>query len=611
MKTMKKNIFLLLCVVLPTLGSCAQAPAKTFIVSFDTDHGDFIKPLKIVEGNLINKEDITNPTKEGVSFYKWYKDKEFSEEFDFNSPITGDLILYARYGFTVTFLGKNEETETIYATEIVPMNDKVSKPDNPSKDYYTFDKWYQEENFKHEFDFETKITKNLSVFAKFNPNDYKITYHNILDTDTNVNPKGYVYSIGVNDLKNAKREENEFRGWFTSETFEEETRITSIPADSHRDIDLYAKFSNVFYISFVNWPEDLENANPSTYTKNDAITLDSSIFNDEKYKNGFNFENFYLVKDGKTETNPITGWDAGTTMDKIIYVDIAPTESVVTLDAKGGKLDSEFSFIYLDYNYDEHPIEKIENIAQEGSEEEGFNPNGINVPNREGYNFGGWYLDKDCQTPLSTEEDNILHCGDTIYAKWNPLDTEKGYKSLSDNNGKFEVSVSDIAKGKTGYVRLYLNIPYHYEKISFDYGSLLYSQSGLLTMNGWCGGENFISYVISDTKFDTYENLYTKDKSDLSFSQYLDLRWRDSGYTSFRFGVTSITYRDDQKIKIATDTAKAKIKFWDKINFNTPTRDGYKFKTWLDSDNKEVTNGSHWNYVNTEVTVNASWAETV
>ncbi len=69
-------------------------PEDKITVSFETNGGTEI-PLQIVEENLAIRPD--NPTRAGYRFMGWFKDGSLMEEFDFNTPVTEDLILYAKW----------------------------------------------------------------------------------------------------------------------------------------------------------------------------------------------------------------------------------------------------------------------------------------------------------------------------------------------------------------------------------------------------------------------------------------------------------------------------------------------------------------------------------
>ncbi len=74
-------------------------------VTFDFDNGSEVKTEKVENGNTIFKPE-TDPTKDGYIFADWYTKDESGKwadkPFDFSTPITDNMILYARWGVEAT-----------------------------------------------------------------------------------------------------------------------------------------------------------------------------------------------------------------------------------------------------------------------------------------------------------------------------------------------------------------------------------------------------------------------------------------------------------------------------------------------------------------------------
>ena len=70
--------------------------------------------------------------------------------------------------YTVTFY----DGDTVFAEQIVPENEKVNAPSDPSeKDGYTFDGWAASEDGSTAFDFQTQIKAKTSIYAKWVKNE--------------------------------------------------------------------------------------------------------------------------------------------------------------------------------------------------------------------------------------------------------------------------------------------------------------------------------------------------------------------------------------------------------------------------------------------------------
>ncbi|PKK86764.1 MAG: hypothetical protein CVV63_03800, partial [Tenericutes bacterium HGW-Tenericutes-8] len=66
-----------------------------YLVTFDTTGGNTINAIQIRENSVVAKP--SNPTKTGYTFVNWHQDSENGDIYDFSTPITGDITLYASY----------------------------------------------------------------------------------------------------------------------------------------------------------------------------------------------------------------------------------------------------------------------------------------------------------------------------------------------------------------------------------------------------------------------------------------------------------------------------------------------------------------------------------
>ena len=77
------------------LGKAIGENPTSYTVTFETNGGTEISPKTVVDGLKI-KEPST-PTKDKYVFRSWYEDDEFNTKFDFNTPITSNITLYAKW----------------------------------------------------------------------------------------------------------------------------------------------------------------------------------------------------------------------------------------------------------------------------------------------------------------------------------------------------------------------------------------------------------------------------------------------------------------------------------------------------------------------------------
>ena len=78
------------------LNLVAKWDINQYTVQFVSDHGSFADQT-IEHGKLIETDKLTIPDVEGYTFGGWYADEDRTIEFDFNTPITGDTKVYAKW----------------------------------------------------------------------------------------------------------------------------------------------------------------------------------------------------------------------------------------------------------------------------------------------------------------------------------------------------------------------------------------------------------------------------------------------------------------------------------------------------------------------------------
>lgn len=74
----------------------AKWDINQYTIKFVSEHGSF-KDQTIEHGKPIDTDKLTIPEVEGYTFDDWYTDDTYSTKFDFNTPITGDTKVYAKW----------------------------------------------------------------------------------------------------------------------------------------------------------------------------------------------------------------------------------------------------------------------------------------------------------------------------------------------------------------------------------------------------------------------------------------------------------------------------------------------------------------------------------
>ena len=138
-----------------------------FTVTFNSNGGSSVEPFISYDGNVMEP---TEPTKDGFTFAGWFEDEALTDEFLFDSEIVnGDTTLYAKWDdntakVVVTF---DSMGGTAVNSQEFKSGEKAIKPTDPTKTGYKFGGWYTDSEFKNEFDFDTTVTENITLYANW------------------------------------------------------------------------------------------------------------------------------------------------------------------------------------------------------------------------------------------------------------------------------------------------------------------------------------------------------------------------------------------------------------------------------------------------------------
>lgn len=205
--------------------------------------------------------------------------------------------------------GGKQPTNTTIKTNY-NVNDSFTLP-IPTKPLCTFEGWYTTIKFSGNPVSEIKVgtTGNKKFYAKWDVPTYQINY--VLDGGKFDNNPVDSYAVDkAVTLSTPKCDGKIFGGWYTSNTFEEETKITATTAGvTSGDLTVYAK-----WLYQINYELD-----GGFVAKTDAKTY-CSLFGlvlPEPHKIGYSFAGWYLNEELTGET--VTEIEAGHIGDFTVY----------------------------------------------------------------------------------------------------------------------------------------------------------------------------------------------------------------------------------------------------------------------------------------------------
>ncbi|MCF0229016.1 MAG: InlB B-repeat-containing protein, partial [Parasporobacterium sp.] len=169
---------------------------ETVTVTFTTAHGTAPEPQTVIVGDKVEKP--TDPQATGYIFGGWCTDQECKTKYDFDTPVTDYLILYAKWTeepspvpeyFTVTFYTRYGK---VPESQLIEKGQKVEKPADPESQGHIFDGWCTDQECKTKYDFNTPVTAHMTLYAKWTEEPttpvvtYKVTFYTERGTVTPV-----------------------------------------------------------------------------------------------------------------------------------------------------------------------------------------------------------------------------------------------------------------------------------------------------------------------------------------------------------------------------------------------------------------------------------------
>ena len=148
-----------------------------YTVTFDPDNGEAATVISDIAYNATVTLP-TAPTKTGFMFAGWfYTEGGAEKEFTAATPVTDNITVKAKWTtalYTVIFKNGADEHHKI---ENIPYNTTVMLPTAPIKTGFTFGGWFDEHGI--EFTDTTKVTANITVYAKWIGETFTVTFWEI------------------------------------------------------------------------------------------------------------------------------------------------------------------------------------------------------------------------------------------------------------------------------------------------------------------------------------------------------------------------------------------------------------------------------------------------
>ena len=147
----------------------------TYTVKYDANGGENAPKEQTKTKGKELVLSTTVPTKEGYKFVNWNTKKDGTgTSYNAGSKYTTEasVTLYAQYEkelneeetkYTITFYTNDGTAEK--STKVVNKGNKVVKPEDPTREGYTFDGWHDKKENGKEYDFTKEVTSDISLYA--------------------------------------------------------------------------------------------------------------------------------------------------------------------------------------------------------------------------------------------------------------------------------------------------------------------------------------------------------------------------------------------------------------------------------------------------------------
>ncbi len=198
----------------------------------------------IVDANMFPGDAVELPFEEKDGYeLVWYLN---GTKYDFNTPVTTDIILEGKYEKTTNYTVKfNSNGGTSVKNQTVKSGEKVSEPSNVTKEGYILDGWYLNNN---KYDFNSEVTKNITLVAKWsedpNVKRYTVTFNS--DGGGNISSQKIIENKTATQPKNPTKSGYAFEGWYLNNSkYDFKSKVT-------KNITLVAKWRELakYTVSF-------------------------------------------------------------------------------------------------------------------------------------------------------------------------------------------------------------------------------------------------------------------------------------------------------------------------------------------------------------------------
>lgn len=206
--------FVLVCSIVClaiSMMSCKLDP-EFYTVAFNTNSLETIESQSVQENTKATEPN--NPEKDGFVFGGWYTGSELSISWNFNTPVTKNIALHAKWNIarTVTF---NTDEGTSVDTQVISDNTTATEPEEPTKLDSLHAGWYTDTSHTTRWNFDSLITEDITLYTKWGISKERLQV--MIDADEDVTDIDVSHMKDMSGLfSNITSFEGNISGWDVS-----------------------------------------------------------------------------------------------------------------------------------------------------------------------------------------------------------------------------------------------------------------------------------------------------------------------------------------------------------------------------------------------------------
>ena len=562
-----------------------------YAVTFISNGGIVTTYDSVPYGTTISKP--TDPTRAGYIFNSWHRNTSLTNAWNFNPDVvTSGMTLYAKWDtnkFTVTFNSNNGSTVTAYNN--VPYETTISKPNNPTRTGYIFNRWCKDISLENAWDFNTDVVISaMTLYAKWDTIKYTVTFNsnggNVVTAYDSI-----PYGTNISKPANPIRTGYIFNSWHRNITLTNVWDFNTNVVTSA--MTLYAKWDTIKYaVTFIS--------NGDIVTTYDSVPYRTTMSKPtDPTRTGYTFNSWHK---NATLTN---AWNFNTDViisDTTLYAKWDTIKYTISFNSNGGSTVTAYNNI---------PYGTI--ISQPAD------------PTRTGYIFHSWHKNI-ALTNVWDFNTNVVTSAMTLYAKW---DTIKYPVAFNSNGGSAVATYDSVPYGttiskpidptRTGYIfnswhrNATLTNVWNFNTNTVTSGMMLYAKwdttKYTVIFNSFegsavaaYGSVPYKTTIISPTVPEMTGHTFGGWYKDTSFSNIWDFTSDEITQDTMLYAkwdiITGIVIIFESNGGTGVNPAQAT--YGDKISAPNPepTKTGYTFINWY----KDATFNEIWNFATDSIT---------